>query len=55
MNSSLSRLVRGTIAAIAAAAGLLLAGGSLAQESVRPEVGKPLQAAQDLIKSGRYR
>jgi len=26
-----------------------------AQETLRPEVGKPLQAAQDLIKGGRYK
>ena len=26
-----------------------------AQEAVRPEVGKPLQAAQDLIKAGKYK
>ena len=29
--------------------------GASAQEAVRPEVGKPLQAAQDLIKSGKYK
>lgn len=28
---------------------------AMAQESLRPEVGKPLQAAQELIKSGKYR
>ncbi len=28
---------------------------SYAQEAVRPEIGKPLQAAQALIKSGRYK
>lgn len=28
---------------------------ALAQETVRPEVGKPLQAAQDLLKSNRYK
>jgi hypothetical protein len=40
------------------AAALLLAFGAAtlqAQEAVRPEVGRPLQAAQDLIKSGRYK
>jgi hypothetical protein len=26
-----------------------------AQEAVRPEVGKPLQAAQELIKSGKFK
>ncbi len=29
--------------------------GASAQEAVRPEVGKPLQAAQDLIKAGKYK
>ena len=40
--------------ALAAAAGLI-AFGALAQEALRPEVGKPLQAAQDLIKAGKYK
>ncbi|MEO7150491.1 MAG: hypothetical protein ABIX46_02095 [Burkholderiaceae bacterium] len=41
----------------AAVAGLLATGMTLAgaQESLRPEVGKPLQAAQELVKSGRYK
>ncbi len=34
---------------------LLAASGVHAQEAVRPDVGKPLQAAQELIKSGKYR
>jgi hypothetical protein len=40
-----------------AAAALLAAwmAGVAAQEGLRPEVGRPLQAAQDLIKSGRYK
>lgn len=29
--------------------------GAQAQESLRPEVGKPLQAAQELIKGGKFR
>jgi hypothetical protein len=33
----------------------LAAGLSQAQDSVRPEIGKPLQAAQDLIKAGKYK
>jgi hypothetical protein len=41
------------IAALAAA--LLIALGAQGQETVRPEVGKPLQAAQELIKAGKYR
>jgi len=41
------------IAAFAAA--LLIASGVQAQEGVRPDVGKPLQAAQELIKSGKYK
>jgi hypothetical protein len=30
-------------------------GFAQAQEGIRPEVGKPLQAAQDLIKAGKYK
>ena len=55
MNSSSSRRVRTLVAAAVVATGLLTSGALLAQESLRPEVGKPLQAAQDLIKTGRYR
>ena len=44
-------LIRGALA------GLLAAGMTFAhaQDSLRPEVGKPLQAAQDLVKAGRYK
>ena len=38
-----------------AAAATVIAFGALAQEALRPEVGKPLQAAQDLIKAGKYK
>ena len=55
MNSSSSRRARAAAAAGALAAALVFAGSASAQESLRPEVGKPLQAAQELIKSGRYR
>ena len=55
MNSSSSRRVRVVATTFVAAAGMLVSGALLAQESLRPEVGKPLQAAQELIKSGRYR
>ena len=55
MNSSSSRRVRGAVAAVVAAAGLVFTGASLAQDSVRPEVGRPLKEAEGLIKSGRYR
>ena len=55
MNSSSSRRVRTLVAAAVMATGLVSSGALLAQESLRPEVGKPLQAAQDLIKTGRYR
>lgn len=40
---------------IALAAAALLALGAQAQETVRPDVGKPLQAAQELIKTGKYK
>jgi hypothetical protein len=55
MNSSSSSRVRGAALAALVAAGLAVAGASVAQEALRPEIGKPLQAAQELIKSGRYR
>jgi len=40
---------------IAAAAAALVFGAAHAQGGLRPEVGKPLQAAEALIKSGKYR
>jgi len=55
MSSSSSSRLRAVAAAAFLAAGLAFAGGAVAQESLRPEVGRPLQAAQDLIKSGKYR
>jgi len=44
-----------SIRTAALAAALLIAFGAQAQEAVRPDVGKPLQAAQELIKSGKYK
>ncbi len=55
MNSSSSSPLRAAVAAVAIAFGVALSPGTQAQETLRPEVGKPLQAAQELIKSGRYR
>src|SRR6188472_1579471 len=55
MSSSSSSRLRAVAAAALLAAGLALGGGAAAQESLRPEVGRPLQAAQDLIKGGKYR
>ncbi len=40
---------------IALAAALALSPAVRAQEALRPDVGKPLQAAQELIKSGKYK
>lgn len=37
------------------ATALLLGLGTQAQEAVRPDVGKPLQAAQELIKAGKFK
>ena len=51
MSSSSSSRLRAVAAAALLAAALALAGGALAQESLRPEVGQPLQAAQELIKA----
>ena len=41
--------------AVAALAAALAGSPARAQEALRPELGKPLQAAQEMIKSGRYR
>ena len=38
-----------------AAAALMVIGSAHAQEALRPEVGRPLQAAQELIKAQRYK
>jgi hypothetical protein len=54
-SSSSSRLVsRSALAALVTA--VLVASATVhAQESLRPEIGKPLQAAQEMIKSQRYK
>lgn len=43
------------MAVFAAFTTLLLADTARAQDAIRAEVGKPLQAAQELIRSGRYK
>ena len=49
-------LVRHAVAKAMLAAGLaLLMFSAAAQESVRPEVGKPLQAAQEMMKAQRFK
>ena len=58
--TSRGQRLRGTAAAVARAATvavLLFAGASQAQaqDAIRPEVGKPLQAAQELIKAGKFK
>jgi hypothetical protein len=55
MSSSSSSRARAACTAGLIALGVALAGSASAQETLRPEVGKPLQAAQELIKSGRYK
>ena len=55
MSSSSSSRLRAVAAAAVFAAGLALSAGAVAQESLRPELGRPLQAAQELIKGGKYR
>ncbi len=47
----LARLARAACLAVAVGAGA----PAHAQEALRPEVGKPLQAAQEMIKGGRYK
>lgn len=54
MNSSSSKVL-GPMRAAALAAALAVGGAAFAQEALRPEIGKPLQAAQELIKGGKYR
>ena len=57
MNSSSSsrqRAAAGRVGALALAAALV-GSPALAQEALRPEVGKPLQAAEQLIKQQRYK
>jgi tetratricopeptide (TPR) repeat protein len=50
------RLFRGTLAAAALLAAIaLVPPPALAQESARPEVGKPLQAADSLFKQKKYK
>ena len=48
MNKSMKRLVAAVVVGLAI-------GSAQAQGGLRPEVGKPLQAAQDLVKAGKYR
>ncbi len=52
MNKSIKRLVAAAVVGLALGAASLQ---SAAQGGLRPEVGKPLQAAQDLVKAGKYR
>lgn len=40
---------------VALLAAFVVAGASAQAQALRPDVGRPLQAAQDLIKSGKYR
>jgi outer membrane protein assembly factor BamD (BamD/ComL family) len=40
---------------VALLAALLAAGAGVQAQALRPDVGRPLQAAQELIKSGKYR
>lgn len=47
MNKCMKRLLAAVVA------GLVV--GAVHAQGVRPEVGKPLQAAQDLVKAGKYR
>ncbi|MEQ1685997.1 MAG: hypothetical protein ABL916_20315 [Burkholderiaceae bacterium] len=50
MNKSIKRLVAAAVVGLAMGSAQAQAQGGL-----RPEVGKPLQAAQDLVKAGKYR
>ena len=52
-----SKLVKRAIVRVAVLASFLVAAipNGYAQEKVRPEVGKPLQAAQDLMKTNKFK
>ena len=52
MNKCMKRLVAAAVVGLAMGTASLQ---SAAQGGLRPEVGKPLQAAQDLVKAGKYR
>ena len=54
-SSSSSAVLAKAIAASLLAAALAGGAPALAQESLRPEIGKPLQAAQELIRAQRFR
>jgi len=54
-SSSSSRRLRGAAGALTLVASLLAGGPVQAQETLRPEIGKPLQAAQELIKAQRFK
>ena len=56
MNSTSSKRSMVALAgSLCLAATLLCASGASAQEALRPEIGKPLQAAQEMIKGGRFK
>ncbi len=56
MNSTSSRRSTAALAgSLWLAATLLWPCATSAQEALRPEIGRPLQAAQEMIKGGRYR
>jgi hypothetical protein len=55
MKHGLQRGARVALLAATLVSGLMGAQLVQAQEALRPEVGKPLQAAQDLIKAGKYK
>jgi hypothetical protein len=44
-----------TVASVAFVAGMALTSPAQAQDAVRPEIGKPLQAAQELIRASKFK
>ncbi|HJV96837.1 MAG TPA: hypothetical protein VJ608_12405, partial [Albitalea sp.] len=55
MSAMRSPVVVRSVAAIAALSAALWMGTAQAQDAVRPEVGKPLQAAQELIRAQKFK
>ena len=49
----MTKTMRNTLSMLAAAGLLALAAGTVQAQAMRPEVGKPLQAASELLKAGK--
>lgn len=55
LSKRLRRAAARVLAVATASAWIVGCAGAVAQEALRPEIGKPLQAAQELVKAGKYK